>query len=53
VTLLILDPPKLGSKNEVYNVLALGCLGYVEPNRVMIVPVKPLVKLRFGFGIMP
>jgi len=25
----------------------------VEPNIVMIVPFKPLVKLRFGFGIMP
>jgi hypothetical protein len=52
-TLLILDPPKLGSNNEVYNVFALGCLGYVEPNNVMIVSVKPLMKLRFGFGIIP
>jgi hypothetical protein len=25
----------------------------VEPNTLVIVPLKPLVKLRFGFGIMP
>jgi len=28
--LLILDLPRLGTKNEAYNVLALGCLGRVE-----------------------
>jgi hypothetical protein len=51
--LLILGLPKLGTKNKAYNVLTLGCLGHVEPNTIMIVPLKPLVKLKFGFGIMP
>jgi hypothetical protein len=36
-----------------YNVLTLGCLGRVELNIVVIVRFKPLVKLKFGFGIMP
>ncbi len=40
-------------KNSSYNVLTLGCLGCVEPNIIMIVPFKPLMQLRFGFGIMP
>ncbi len=52
-TLLISSPLGLGTKNETSNILALGCLGHVEPNIVMIVPIKPLVKLRFGFDIMP
>jgi hypothetical protein len=53
MTLLILGPPRLGTKSETYNVLALICLDCVEPNTLVIVPLKPLVKLRFGFGIMP
>ncbi len=43
----------LGTKSEVYNVFALVCLGCVEPNTVAIVPFKPLIKLRFAFGIVP
>jgi len=43
----------LGTKTQAYNFLALGCLGCVEPNTIMIMPLKLLVKLRFGFGIMP
>ncbi len=50
---LILSLQGLGTNSEAYNVLTLGCLGRVEPNIVVIVPFKPLVKLRFGFGIMP
>jgi hypothetical protein len=50
--LLISSPLGLRTKNETYNVLALGCLGCVEPNTLMIMPFKPLVKLRFGCGIM-
>ncbi len=42
--------PRLGTKSEAYNVLALGCLSHVKPNIIMIVPLKPLA--RFGFGIM-
>jgi predicted Rossmann-fold nucleotide-binding protein len=49
VKLFISCPLGLGTKNEIYNVLALGCLGRVEPNILLIMPFKPLVKLRFGF----
>jgi hypothetical protein len=42
----------LRSSNETYSVLALGCLGHVQPNTIVIVPLKPLVKLMFGFGII-
>ncbi len=45
-------PLGLGIKNEAYNVLTLRCLSCVEPNTLMIMPFKPLVKLRFSFGIM-
>jgi hypothetical protein len=51
--LLIFNLPRLGTKNETYNVLTLRCLCLVEPNTIMIVPLKPLMKLRFGFGRMP
>jgi hypothetical protein len=51
--LFISHPLRLGIKIEAYNVLALGCLGCVEPNTIVIMPLKPLMKLRFGFGIMP
>ncbi len=50
--LLISSPPWFGTKCEAYNVLTLRCLGHVEPNTIMIVPLKLLVKLRFGFDIM-
>jgi hypothetical protein len=53
MALLILSPLGLGINSESYNVLALRCLGCVEPDIVMIMPLKLLVKLRFGFGIMP
>ncbi len=53
VALLISSPLGLITKNETYNVLALGCLGCVEPNTLMIMSFKLLVKLRFGYGIMP
>ncbi len=44
--------PILGTKSETYNILALGCIGHVEPNTVVIVPFKPLAKLKSNFGIM-
>ncbi len=53
VALLISKISGLGTKSEVYNVLALRCLGRAKPNILVIVPLKPLVKLKFGFGIMP
>ncbi len=53
MTLLISSPIGLGTKSEAYNVLTLQCLGHVESNTIAIVPLKPLVKLRFNFGIMP
>ncbi len=43
----------LKSSNETCSVLVLGCLGCAEPNTIMIVPLKPLVKLIFGFGMIP
>jgi hypothetical protein len=51
--LFILGHSKLGTNIETYNVFALGCIGYVEPTIVVIVALKPLVQLRFGFSIMP
>jgi len=53
VVLLISNPPRLGTKNEAYNFLTLGCLSHVEPNTIVIVPFKLLGKLKFGFSIMP
>ncbi len=53
MALFILGLLGLGTKSEVYNVFSLRCLGHVEPNIVVIVPLMPLMKLRFGFGIMP
>jgi hypothetical protein len=51
--LLTSSPPRLGTKSETYNVLPLECLSHVEPNTLVIVPFKPFMKLRLGFGIMP
>ncbi len=31
----------------------IGCLGHVEPNIVVIMPFKTIMKLKFGSGIMP
>jgi hypothetical protein len=45
MALLILSPLGLGTKSETYNVLALGCLGCVEPNIVMIMSLKLPMKL--------
>ncbi len=53
MTLFISSFLKLGTKNEIHNVLALGCLGRFEPNIIVIMPLKPPMKLKFGFGIMP
>ncbi len=53
MALLMSHFARLRAKSEAYNVLALGCLSLVKPNIVMIMPFKPLMKLRFGFGIMP
>ncbi len=33
--------------------LYLKCLGHVEPNRVVIITPKPILKLKFSFGITP
>jgi hypothetical protein len=53
VASFILGLQGLGINSEAYSVLALGCVGYVEPNIVVIVPFKPVEKLKFGFGIIP
>jgi hypothetical protein len=51
--LLISNPPRVGIKSEAYNVLTLKGLSHVKPDSLVIMPLKPLMKLRFGFGIMP
>jgi hypothetical protein len=53
VVLLISSLLGLGTKNEAYNALTLRCLNHVKPNTLVIVSFKPLMKLRFGFGIVP
>jgi hypothetical protein len=35
------------------NILVLKCLGLVDSSRLMIVTPMPIMKLRFGLGIMP
>jgi hypothetical protein len=44
--------PRLGTKSETYNILALGCIGHVQPNTIVIVPFKHVAKLTSNFGIM-
>ncbi len=53
MVLFVSDLAKLRTRNEACNVLVLKCLGPVESNRVLIMAPKPIVKLGFGFGIMP
>ncbi len=44
---------KLKTKSETCNILVLECLGLIEFSRIMIVTPMPIMKLRFGLGIMP
>jgi len=53
VTSLVSGPTKLREKNENYNILVLGCIGHIEPSRVVMMTSKIMAKLRFGIGIMP
>jgi hypothetical protein len=53
VALLITNFTRLGTRSETCNILVLRCLGHVERNRVVIVTCKPIMKLGFGFSIMP
>ncbi len=48
----VLDFARLGTWSEVCNILVLECIGCVEPNRVVIMTLKLIVKLSFGLGIM-
>jgi hypothetical protein len=43
----------LFSRSETCNILELKCFGHVEPSRIMIMTPKFIMKLGFGFGIMP
>jgi len=52
VALLISSFIRLGTRSESCNILVLRCLGHVEPNRVVIVTPKPIMKLGFSFNIM-
>jgi hypothetical protein len=53
MVLFVSSLTRLRTRSETCNILVLGCLGCVEPNRIMIMTPKPIVKLGFGFGIMP
>jgi hypothetical protein len=53
VSLLVLNPIGLGTRNETRNILVLGCFGRVKPSKVMIVTPKLIVKLGLGFGVQP
>lgn len=53
MVLFVSDLAKLRTRNETCNVLVLECLGHVEFNRVLIMALKLIVKLGFGFGKMP
>jgi hypothetical protein len=48
VVFLILDLAKLKTNSEVCNILVLECLGLVESNKIIIVTLGPITKLRFG-----
>ncbi len=50
VTLFISGPIKLGTRSETCKLVSFGC---VEPNRILIMTPKHIMKLGFGFGIMP
>ncbi len=49
----VLDLAKLKTRSETCNILVLLCLGAVEFSRIVIVTPMPIMKLRFGLGIMP
>jgi hypothetical protein len=51
--IIYLRSSKVMRNNETYNVLTLGCLTHFEPNTIMLLPLKPIRKLRFSFNIMP
>ncbi len=52
-TLLISSPTRLRTKSITCNILVLGWqLSHAKPSRVMIVTLKPITKLGFGFDIM-
>ncbi len=53
MALLISSFTRLGTRSETCNILVLRCFGHVEPNRVVIMTLKPIMKLGFDFSIMP
>jgi hypothetical protein len=53
VALLVSNLTGLGTRSETANILALSCFGHVELSRIMIITFRPIVKLEFGFGILP
>ncbi len=53
MALLVLGRTRLGTRNETSNILVLRCFGHVELSRIVIVTLKLITKLGFGFGIMP
>jgi hypothetical protein len=51
MALLVSSPTRLGTMNEASNILVLRCFGHVELSRIVIVTLKPIAKLGFGFCI--
>jgi hypothetical protein len=49
MTLLILSPIGLGTRSAACNIFVVRCF---DPNIIMIMTPKLIVKLKFGFGIM-
>ncbi len=43
----------LGTRSENNGILVLECIGCVEPNRVVMMMFKTMMKLGFGIGITP
>ncbi len=53
MALLISSFTRLRIRSETCNILVLRCFSHVQLNRVMIVTPKLIMKLGFGFSIMP
>ncbi len=50
MTIFISGPIRLGTRSETCKLVFFG---RVEPSRVLIMTPKHIMKLGFGFGIMP
>jgi len=51
VALFVSSLTGLGTRSENNGILVLGCIGCVEPNRVVMMTFKIMMTLGFGIGI--